>query len=191
MKLPHTHRKRALIVVDLQPAMLKPHNRHIVPRIASLIEQIPYDAYVEAVWHSGDGSLWGEMMNVDHPKDETTHTVDAVHGLLAPHHPLQVTKTSRSVFMGDHDVVKYLHDLGIEEVHIVGTETNDCVFATAMSAFDSGFRPYVLEECCEALYEGRHNQGLQLLRYQKLTNNSCLAKTIEIELESKGRTITL
>ncbi|HJQ09183.1 MAG TPA: isochorismatase family cysteine hydrolase [Candidatus Saccharimonadales bacterium] len=185
MKLPDTHRKRALIVIDLQPAMLKPHNDHIVPRIASLIERVPYDGYVEAVWHSGDGSLWGEMMNVDHPKDETTHTVDIVHKLLAPHHPLQVTKTSRSVFMGNQDVAKYLRDLDIEEVHLVGTETNDCVFATAMSAFDLSFRPYVLEECCEALYEGRHTQGVQLLRYQKLTNNSCLAETIESELEFK------
>lgn len=180
MKLPDTHRKRALIVVDLQPAMLKLHNEHIVPKIASLIERVPYDGYVEAVWHSDGGSLWGEMMNVDHPKDETTHTVDTVHQLLAPHHPLQVTKTSRSAFMGDQDVAKYLHDLGIEEVHLVGTETNDCVFATVMSAFDLGFRPYVLEECCEALYEGRHAQGVQLLRYQKLTNNSCLAATIEL-----------
>lgn len=77
MKLPDTHRKKALIVVDLQPAMLKPHNDHIMPKIASLIEQVPYDGYVEAVWHSGNGSLWGEMMNVDHPQDDTTHTVDS------------------------------------------------------------------------------------------------------------------
>lgn len=186
MKIPHTDRKKALIVVDLQPAMLKPHNDHIIPRIVSLIEQVPYDTYIEAVWHSGDGSLWSEMMNVDHPKDGTTRTVDEVHKLLAPHQPLQVTKTSRSVFMGDQDVAAYLREHGIEEVHLVGTETNDCVFATAMSAFDLGFRPYVLEECCEALYEGRHDQGLQLLRYQKLTNNSCLAETIEIQLESKA-----
>jgi nicotinamidase-related amidase len=185
MRIPHAKNKKALIVVDLQPAMLKPHNEQIVSRIASLIQQVPYDGYVEVVWHSGDGSLWGEMMNVDHPKDETTHTVDTVHVLLAPHHPLQVTKTSRSVFMGNQDVAKCLRDLGIEEVHLVGTETNDCVFATAMSAFDLGFRPYVLEECCEALYEGRHAQGVQLLRYQKLTNNSCLTETVEIELESK------
>ena len=184
MKIPYTNRKKALIIVDLQPAMLKPHNEHIVPRITALIRQVPYDGYVEAIWYSGNGSLWSEMMNVDHPQDETTQTVDTVHKLLAPRHPLQVAKTSRSVFMGNQDVVKYLHDLGVEEVHLVGTETNDCVFATAISAFDLGFRPYVLEECCEALYEGRHRQGLQLLRYQKLTNNSCLAETIERELES-------
>lgn len=185
MRIPHTNHKKALIVVDLQPAMLKPHNEHIVARIASLIKQVPYDGYVEAVWHSGNSSLWGEMMNVGHPKDDTTHTVDTIHKLLTLHHPLQVIKTSRSVFMGDQDVVAYLHNLGIEEVHLVGTETNDCVFASVMSAFDSGFRPYVLEECCEALYEGRHTQGVQLLHYQKLTNNSCLAETVEFELETK------
>jgi nicotinamidase-related amidase len=177
MKIPHTGRKKALIIVDVQAAMIKPHNDHIVPKIASLIKHVPYDEYIEAVWHSGDGSLWGEMMQVDHPQDDATHTVDVLHELLASRHPLQVTKTSRSVFMGNQDVAAYLRDRGIEEVHLVGTETNDCVFATAMSAFDLGFRPYVLEECCEALYEGRHLQGVQLLRYQKLTNNSCLAET--------------
>lgn len=182
MKIPNTHRKKALVVVDLQPAMLKPHNDHIVPKVASLIEQVPYDGYVEAVWHSGGDSLWGEMMNVDHPQDDTTRTIDSVHELLTPHNPLQAIKTSRSVFMGDQDVAAYLHGLGIEEVHLVGAETNDCVFATAISAFDLGFRPYVLEECCEALYEGRHMQGIQLLRYQKLTNNSCLADTVEINI---------
>lgn len=168
--------------MDLQPSMIRPHNEHIVPKVTSLIDQVSYDAYVEAVWHSGNGSLWGEMMNVDHPRDSQTHTDEKVHKLLVPHHPLQVTKTSRSAFLGNQDVTKFLHDQDITEVHIVGTETNDCVFATAMSAFDLGFRPYVLEECCEALYEGRHDLGLQLLRYQKLTNNSCLAKTRNIVL---------
>jgi len=182
MKIPNTNRKKALILVDLQPAMVKPHNDHIVAKVAALIEKVPYDGYVEAVWHSGNGSLWKEMMRVDHPIDDNTHTVGVVGKALAPHHPLQLLKTSRSVFMGDQDVAAYLHDRGIEEVHLVGTETNDCVFATAMSAFDLGFRPYVLEECCEALYEGRHAQGLQLLQYQKLTNNSCLAKTTDVDI---------
>ena len=182
MKIPHTGRKKALIIVDVQPAMIRPHNDHIVPMIASLIKRIPYDTYIEAVWHSGDGSLWGEMMHVDHPRDDTTHTVAALHELLAPHSPLQVTKTSRSAFMGDQDVTAYLRNHGIEEVHLVGTETNDCVFATALSAFDLGFRPYVLEECCEALYEGRHMKGVELLRFQKLTNNSCLAKTTDVDI---------
>lgn len=120
MNLPNTGRKKALIVVDLQPTMIRPRNEYIVPRIVSLINQVSYDGYVEAVWHSGNGSLWGEMMNVDHPKDDATHTVDVVQKLLASYHPLQVTKTSRSAFMGDQDLRAYLRNLGIEEVHIGG-----------------------------------------------------------------------
>lgn len=180
MKIPQTHRKRALIVVDLQPAMIRPHNGHIVPRVAALIKQVPYDAYVEAVWYADAGSLWDEMMRVVKPRDANTHTVDEVRSLLAPRRPLQVLKSSRSAFKGSQDVSAYLHERGIEEVHLVGTETNDCVLATAHSAFDEGFIPYVLEECCEALYEGRHDEGLKLLRYQRLTNNSCLAETVEV-----------
>src|SRR5882724_11752847 len=100
MKIPHTGRKKALLIVDLQPTFIKDHNRHIVPHVVSLIKQVPYDAYVEAAWHSGGGSLWSEMMAVDHPRDENTHTVNEVRELLAPHNPLQVVKTTRSVFLG-------------------------------------------------------------------------------------------
>jgi nicotinamidase-related amidase len=182
MKIPQTNRKRALIVVDLQPAFIKPHNDHIVPRVASLIEKVPYDAYVEAVWYSDGASLWGEMMGVNHPFGADTHTVNEVWELLAHRQPLKVLKTSRSAFLSDQDVAGYLRRHNIEELHLVGTETNDCVFATAMSAFDLGFRPYVLEECCESGYEGRHKQGLQLLQYQKLTNNSCLAETVDVQI---------
>lgn len=182
MKIPQTNRKRALIVVDLQPAMVKPHNGHIVPKVASLIKQVPYDAYVEAVWCADAGSLWETMMEVMQPLGSNTRTVDEVRSLLAAKQPLQVLKSSRSVFKGDQDVSAYLNERGIEEVHLVGTETNDCVLATAHSAFDEGFIPYVIEECCEALYEGRHNEGVRLLRYQKLTNNSCLAETVDVEI---------
>jgi nicotinamidase-related amidase len=182
MKIPQTNRKRALIVVDLQPAFIKPHNDHIVTKVAELIKQVPYDAYVEAVWHGEADSLWNVMMKVERPLDETTHTVDEVRLLLESRHPLQVLKSSRSVFKGDQDVSAYLSERGIKEVHIVGTETNDCVLATAHSAFDEGFVPYVIEECCESGYVGRHEEGVRLLRYQKLTNNSCLAETVEVKI---------
>lgn len=67
-------------------------------------------------------------------------------------------------------------------MHIVGTETNDCVLATAFDAFDSGFLPYVLEECCESATKGRHEMGVKLLRIQGMSNNRCLVKTKRIEL---------
>jgi nicotinamidase-related amidase len=182
MKIPKTGRKKALIVVDLQPAFIKPHNSHIIHNIESLLQNIEYDAYVEAVFSAEKGSLWDIQQDWICPEDQDTHTVDEVKELLADKKPLQVHKSTRSVFKGNQDLIKYLKGHAIEEVHLVGTETNDCVLATAFDAFDSGFAVYVLEECCESATEGRHQMGVDLLRIQGMTNNRCLAETIEISL---------
>jgi nicotinamidase-related amidase len=180
VKLPATNRRRALIVIDLQPAFMKPHNVHIIPNIVKLIESVPYDAYVEAVFHAEKGSLWDTQQNWFCPQDEDMRTVEEVANILAPHNPLRVVKETRSTFKGDQDVAQYLAEHAIEEVHLVGTETHDCVLATAYDAFAAGYPVYALEECCESGTPGRHEAGLTLLRWQKMTNNSCLADTQEV-----------
>jgi nicotinamidase-related amidase len=182
MKLPDTGRKKALIVVDLQPAFIKDHNSHIVPKVKSLLENVEYGAYVEAVFSAEKGSLWDVQQQWICPETKETHTVDEVKELLDSKNPLKVHKHTRSVFRGDQDVAAYLKEHGIEEVHLVGTETNDCVLATAFDAFDSGFPVYVLEECCESATVGRHQIGLDLLRIQGMTNNRCLTNTVDVEV---------
>lgn len=169
-------------MVDLQPAFIKDHNSHIVPNVAKLIGAVEYDAYVEAVFSAEKGSLWDTLQDWICPEDEHTHTVDEVRMLLKAKDPLQVHKHGRSVFEGNQDVAGILRDKEIEEVHIVGTETNDCVMATAFGAFDKGFAVYILEECCESATEGRHQMGLDILRIQGMTNNRCLANTIDVKI---------
>lgn len=183
MKLPDTKRKRALIVIDLQPAFIKPHNKHIVPRIKALIEKVPYDAYIEAVFHAEEGSLWDTQQGFTVPQDEGMRTVDEVAKVLKPHSPLHVIKETRSTFKGDQDVVAYLKERGVEEVHLVGTETHDCVLATAFDVFAAGYPVYALEECIESGTPGRHEVGLTLLRWQSMTNNSCRVGTKDVALD--------
>ena len=182
MRIPDTKRKKALIVVDMQPAFIKDHNSHIIPKVRALIQNVAYDAYVEAVFSAEKGSLWDTQQDWTCPEGEDTHTVDEIKKLLDSKSPLKVHKHTRSVFRGNQDVVAFLKEKGIEEVHLVGTETNDCVLATAFDSFDSGFPVYVLEECCESATKGRHQMGLDLLRLQGMTNNRCLANTIEVDL---------
>lgn len=185
MRLPETRRRRALIVIDLQPAFIKPHNEHIVPNIVSLIEQVPYDAYVEAVFHAEKGSLWDTQQGFTVPQDEHMHTVNEVADALVPHELLHIVKETRSSFQGDKNLKAYLEDHGIEEVHLVGTETHDCVLATAYDAFAAGYPVYAIEECCESGTPGRHEDGLKLLRYQSMTNNSCRTSTTDVSVNVK------
>lgn len=182
MKIPDTRRKRALIIIDLQPAFIKRHNEHIVPKIISLIKNVPYDAYVEAVFHAENGSLWDTQQGFTVPKDEGMKTVDEVADALKSFNTLHVIKEARSTFKGDQNLVAYFKEHGIEEVHLVGTETHDCVLATAYDAFAAGFPVYALEECIESGTPGRHETGLTLLRWQSMTNNFCRADKIDIDV---------
>jgi nicotinamidase-related amidase len=182
MKIPDTGRKKALVVVDLQPAFINDHNVHIVQRVISLIEKVEYDTYVAAVFSAEKGSIWDTQKDWTCPKDKETRTVSELRKVLAPKNILDAHKHTRSAFHGNQDVTKYLRDRSIEEVHIVGTETNDCVLATALDAFDSGFLTYVLEECSQSTEEKKHQLGLELLREHNMTNNSCLITTKTIEL---------
>jgi nicotinamidase-related amidase len=180
MKLPDTKRKKALIIVDVQEAFLKEHNCHIVENIKNLIVDVKYDAYVEAVFFAEKNSLWEKQQDWYCPKDQNTKTVSSINDLLKDKNCLSMIKSTRSVFGGDKDLVSYLKERNIEEIHLVGTETNDCVLATAFSAFDLGFAVYLIEECCESATPGRHELGLELVRLQSMTNNSCKADTIDI-----------
>jgi nicotinamidase-related amidase len=58
------------------------------------------------------------------------------------------------------------------------------VLATAFSAFDSGFFTYILEECCESTVPDLHSKTLEHIRLLHLSNNRCLAPTIDIPLGS-------
>ena len=181
MKIPSSGRKKALFVIDVQPVFMRPHVLPILPRIASLIQRVPYDAYIEALFHAEKGSIWDRQQRWSAPNDGRMHTMPEVAHALAPRNPLLVVKETKSLFRGDQNVVEKLHNHKIEEVHIVGVDTNDCIIATAFEAFDLGFFTYVLEECCQSDNSNEaHELGLQILRLQKSTNNSCVEPVHEV-----------
>ena len=172
--LPKTGKRKALYIVDVQPAFLDERNKHIVENITNLLKQSDYDLYITAIFYSKEGDLWEKHRGHTVPKDNDTRTVDEIEELLEAHNPVRVTKQTRSGFRGDIDLTEVLQENNIEEVHIVGTQTNDCIFATAIDAFDSGLYPYVIEECCESSTKELHEMGIALLRRQKMTNHSYL-----------------
>jgi nicotinamidase-related amidase len=174
MNIPRSERKRALIIVDVQESFLDERNRYIVPNILELLKTERYDSYVVATFHAETGSLWERQQGWTCPRGPATETVPEIAEVLRTHDPIVLEKETRSVFKGSVELASLLHERNIEEVHIVGTQTNDCVLATALEAFDLGFLAYVIEECCEAESAELHQAGLILLRAQDMTNISAI-----------------
>jgi nicotinamidase-related amidase len=166
-------RKKALLIVDVQPSFLNTRNEYIVQNILNLLSSTKYEIYVETNFHAEKGSLWSAQQNYICPKNETTKTVEELSTRLKDFNVMYVEKETKSVFKGNKDIIFLLRDKNIEEVHIVGLDTNDCVLATAYEAFDFGFITYVIEECCQSSSSQElHEQALSILQKQCMTNKS-------------------
>lgn len=181
-------RKKALIIVDVQPIFLNKANVHILKSISERINTVPYDFYINAVFYADKDSIWKKQTDWSVPKKEAK-TEKSIKKLLdKKENILNVTKQTKSVFKGypefrkgsyfkvDNslcDVHGALHQNDIEEVHIIGLDTNDCVLATAYEAFDLGFHTYVIENCVQSS-EGNaiHSKAIDILRHVDLTKKS-------------------
>lgn len=159
----------ALIVVDVQEGFLNERNRWIIPNIQKVIREGGYSFFVEATFHAEPGSLWDRQTGWTFP---LSPTIPEIRELL-PANTVLVTKTTKSVFGGDKNIPALLKEKGIEAVHVVGLDTNDCVMATAFDSFDAGFMTYVLEECTETSGDvSLREAALKILRNVNMTNKS-------------------
>ncbi len=162
----------------MQKGFLKGVHVPVIRNICSLLERVRYDAYVEAVFHAGKGTLWDKETGWTFPAEPTLPDIEKI---LAAKNPLRITKTVQSVFHGNKDLVAFLHEKHIKEVHIVGVDTNDCVFATALDSFGAGFYTYVIEECtASSSGETIRAEAIDLLRNIDITNHSKLIAEKEL-----------
>ena len=175
MKIPWSTRKKALLLVDIQPGFLNKRNWYIIDRVKLLIENTDYDFFIESIFHTEKGSIWDRQMKWTLPKDENFKTVDQLAELLATKECLHLEKETKSAFKGSPDLHSELKKRNIEELHIVGMDTNDCVLASAFEAFDLNYFTYVIEECAESSKSVEMRKvGFSILRQVKLTNNTCI-----------------
>ena len=170
IRIPHPERKRALIVVDMQSGFLTEGTRWIIPNVQAVIEKGNYDMYIDAVFHAEPGSVWDKQTHWTFPLEST---IPEVKNLLVDKNAVVVTKTTKSAFQGDKDLVALCKEKNIEEVHVVGLDANDCVMATAFDSFDAGLWTYVIEECVDSS-EGvqLRDAALAILRNVEMTNSS-------------------
>jgi nicotinamidase-related amidase len=184
MRIYDSNRRKALIVVDVQPSFLCPRNEYIVNNILALVDAVTYDLYVEATFHAEEGSLWNTQQHWICPVGKQTETIPQLAETLRRYNAVKVSKVTKSVFKGDKEVLNLFNRKGIQEVHVVGLETNDCVLATALESFDFGFVTYVIEECCQSSsLDELHQDALKILRRQNMTNGSCIESVAFVDVK--------
>ena len=171
LPLPKSDRKSALVLVDIQSGFIKEWKGLLVENLKTLLCHKKYDIYIEVTFHAPKGSIWERQCHWTFPDQ---HTIAAVEKLLEGVQPVvKIKKETKSAFKGTPNLLRLLKASNIEDVHLVGLDSNDCVFATAQESFDLGFYTYVIEECTGSSGGKKmHEDAINILRYLGLTNHS-------------------
>ncbi|MCM2475538.1 cysteine hydrolase [Rhizobium sp. CG5] len=189
VEMPLAGSRRALLVIDVQPATLTAHAAHeTLGRIREYVRRAEYDAYLIATFHAPVGSMFERQLRWTLSKEDAGPSDPVIETFIAATGKPQMTlhKTLRSVFKVNDDerVRDFLMAQGVDELHLLGFDINDCVLASAYDALDRGYFTFVIEEC-----SGRTDAdprlteaALAVLRQQAMTNKSArsASKTIEI-----------
>lgn len=157
--------RTALIVVDAQVGFVTEHSEPALPNMVRLLEGWA-DAYGLAVltrFVNAPGSPyvrligWAEMM----PGDPAVELHPAI--APVPGSAWVVDKTGYSALTSE--VLGLLRNGGITDVVVAGLDTESCVLATALGAFETGLTPWLVTDA-SASHAGpaEHAAGLLVAR---------------------------
>jgi nicotinamidase-related amidase len=154
--------KALLLVVDVQKGFVQSAEiRAIIPRINHLIERwstqqwpIVYSRYINL-----ENSNWERLRDWHEMKMEpATELADD----LTVVQPYIFKKSTYAAWSNEVAAVCFSHH--VQDVVIVGVDTNECVLATALAVFDSGLVPWVVQDCCASNGGAKtHRAALDLL----------------------------
>jgi nicotinamidase-related amidase len=173
INIPHSWRKKALFIIDVQESFILERNKYILENIQKIIKEIEYDCIIATIAINKKDSLWEKQVGwYDAEKKEKID--EKILESMKNKNCFYGTKLAKSAFKCDNiEVINILKEHKIEEIHLTWFETNDCIFATAFEGFDLGYFTFVIEEACETGHTAlNHTYALELMKYIKMTNNS-------------------
>ncbi len=137
--------KGGLLVVDVQQGFINPFTHHVPERVARLIARDRPDPLLFTRFVNTPGGPYHRFLDwhacADAPE---TDLAPALVGLTEP-----AGVYTKPGFTGlPQNLSGFLRASGMDEIAIVGIDTDMCVLKVAMDVFDLGIRPIVLVDCC-------------------------------------------
>jgi nicotinamidase-related amidase len=136
---------QALLVVDVQRGFINDFTRHIPGRIARLIDSGEFEPVLFTLFVNSPGSPYQRLLDwhaCAGPPD-----TDLVTELSSVARPGNVFEKHGLTGVPD-ELSERLRRDRIDEINVVGIDTDMCVLKIAMDLFDAGIEPIVLVDCC-------------------------------------------
>lgn len=149
-----------LVVVDVQKGFINENTKHIVPKIAKLVENKFFDHVIFTKFVNVEGSPYKSIMNWHRfsypPENEIVDELQTKNCKV-------FVKTGYTIFTPE--VIDYFLIHNINEVYLVGIDTDSCVLKSAADSFERGYVTYVLADYCASHYGLEyHKAALMILK---------------------------
>lgn len=174
-----------LLVVDVQVGFINDFTHHIPHRVARLIDQKLYSPILFTRFINATDGPYTRLLKWNGCNDAPE--IDLCED-LAPYAEPQFIFSKPGLCGLPAELVDYLCQKQIQQVAVVGIDTDMCVLKIAMDLFDQGIEPIVLTDCCastaglQAHLAGlavlSRNIGAQRLRDAGLGEGTLAAPTV-------------
>ena len=155
---------KALIVIDVQNGFITKSSKHVVPRIKKLLERKTFDIIIFTQFINAPQSPFRKIKNWH--KVATSPEIDIVDE-LQPFAYNIFKKYIYSAFTPEFEL--FLRKNNISQLYICGIDTECCVLKTAVDAFEKGYEPFLLANCC-ASHESKKYHSLGITLFERLVS---------------------
>lgn len=136
---PNLAGRTCLFVVDVQNGFISARTEHVIPRIQSLLETVPFDITIFTQFINLPNSpyvrflSWKRLMG-----DAETALVEALQ-------PFAKEVFKKHIYTSINvEVLTLLKESDVRTAYICGIDTDCCVLQTVVDLFENGIHPYVL-----------------------------------------------
>ena len=148
----------ALLIIDVQRGFFNKHTQHVPAAVQSL--QHDYLTVYATRFVNPEPSPFRQFLDWHElgPRDPDTTLCfrPATHVRLYTKHGYEAATPQ---------LLKELADQGITDVHLAGMDTDACILTTALTLFQNGIKPRVIEEACGSTAgPDLHNCAMSILR---------------------------
>lgn len=162
----HTNKNmvRGLLIVDVQNYFINKNTQHLPALIKKLIEENHFPVIVFSKFINSPNSQFVSQLNFTGcMRPPYSNIVDGLKPWVKRDNVF--TKETFSVFTNP-DFKKYLIKKKVEELIIVGMDTDYCVLADCFNAFDRGYKVTVVADCCASFTSGEkgHLATLEIIK---------------------------
>ncbi|MEU5632147.1 isochorismatase family cysteine hydrolase [Streptomyces rishiriensis] len=171
-------RSTALLVIDVQQGFANQHSRGIIPAVVRLVEgwQAAGAPVVLSRFHNKPGSPYETITGWTRLRTAEEQALVAELAPFVNDAAAVIEKAQSSVFTSEG--AEIIRTSGWTDLVLCGIDTDACVYDSAVAAYQSGYRPWIVTDACASSGGAQYHDAALLLAARNIGTSQLITSEI-------------